>query len=260
MRIPAPEELPIQEREEWREFYRNLPQKPMPQPPPKRIQQTQLFRFRLLFRKQGDYRFLSHLDLIKSFSQAMRRACIPVAYTLGFNPHPRFSLSPPLPVGHESEGEYMEVFLYQKPAANELQQKLNRELPQELHFTFSRPLFPSEPSAHKCARAVGYQIEIPCKRLPKWFNQSAEAYLQQIQQAREQAEDAPCFANLRKLSPTVFDGSALFPMLLLLDKSGPVNPVKDFARILQLSDDAARRVRCLRLGFFTDIDGRQPLS
>jgi radical SAM family uncharacterized protein/radical SAM-linked protein len=67
--------------------------------------------YRLLYAKQGDIRFLSHLEVIQVFFQAFRRAGVKMQYTQGFNPVPKASFSPALPVGTESLAEYLDIDL-----------------------------------------------------------------------------------------------------------------------------------------------------
>ena len=57
---------------------------------------------RLLFEKSGPIRFISHLDLTRTFHRAFLRAGIPFQFSLGFSPHPKFSFALPLSVGTES--------------------------------------------------------------------------------------------------------------------------------------------------------------
>ena len=67
--------------------------------------------YRLSYAKQGNIRFLSHLEVIQVFFQAFRRAGIKLHYTQGFNPVPKASFSPALPVGTESLAEYLDIDL-----------------------------------------------------------------------------------------------------------------------------------------------------
>lgn len=77
-----------------------------------RAEQVKLHHwYRLLYSKQGDIRFLSHLEIIQVFFQALRRAGVKLHYTQGFNPVPKTSFSPALPVGTESLAEYLDIDL-----------------------------------------------------------------------------------------------------------------------------------------------------
>ena len=66
-------------------------------------------KVRIQFSKHGAMKFLGHLDIMRYFQKAIRRAGIDIAYTGGFSPHPVMSFASPLGVGLESDGEYMEI-------------------------------------------------------------------------------------------------------------------------------------------------------
>ncbi|HPT72444.1 MAG TPA: TIGR03960 family B12-binding radical SAM protein, partial [Candidatus Cloacimonadota bacterium] len=65
--------------------------------------------FRIYYSKMDDLRFISHLDLMRMIFRLVRRNRIPVVYTQGFNPHPKISLGPPLPLGVEGEMEFFDM-------------------------------------------------------------------------------------------------------------------------------------------------------
>jgi len=56
-------------------------------------------------------KYIGHLDLLKIFQSAIRRAKLPIAYSMGFNPHQRLSFALPLPLGVDSVCEYIEILL-----------------------------------------------------------------------------------------------------------------------------------------------------
>ncbi len=87
------------------------------------------FFYRLKFSKQGKPRLLSHLELVETFSRAIRRAKLPVAFSQGYNPHMKISFWHALPVGFESLSEYLNMTLEQKFNCDELARNLNKELP-----------------------------------------------------------------------------------------------------------------------------------
>lgn len=66
---------------------------------------------RCRFSKKGPIRFISHLDLSRAFHRAFIRAGIPLKFSEGFSPHPKFSLALPLSVGTESEAEIADFVL-----------------------------------------------------------------------------------------------------------------------------------------------------
>lgn len=68
-------------------------------------------KLRVKFERVGTLRFISHLDLCRCIRTIFRRAKLPIRYSEGFNPHPRMTFTLPLPLGAESECEYMDIFL-----------------------------------------------------------------------------------------------------------------------------------------------------
>jgi len=86
-------------------------------------------RVRLRYAKRGRLRFTSHRDFARAFERALRRAAVPVAYSAGFNPHPRVSYAGAAPTGTASEAEYLEVALVERRDAEELRAGLDAALP-----------------------------------------------------------------------------------------------------------------------------------
>jgi len=68
-------------------------------------------RYRLVYEKTSRARFLSHTETLDCLRRAIRMSGIPVRFTEGFNPHPRLSAGPPLPVGMEGLREYLDIEL-----------------------------------------------------------------------------------------------------------------------------------------------------
>lgn len=68
-------------------------------------------RLRIHYAKRGRLRFTSHRDFSRAFERAVFRARIPMAYSSGFNPHPRISYMGAAPMGSASEAEYVEIAL-----------------------------------------------------------------------------------------------------------------------------------------------------
>ncbi|OLR95350.1 TIGR03936 family radical SAM-associated protein [Actinokineospora bangkokensis] len=76
-------------------------------------------KLRLRYAKRGRLRFTSHRDVARAFERALRRAGVPMAYSQGFNPHPKISWIGAAPTGVASEAEYVEVQVVERvdPAA-----------------------------------------------------------------------------------------------------------------------------------------------
>lgn len=85
---------------------------------------------RLLFAKTGRARFISHLDLMRTFQRAFLRAGIEIKHTEGFNPHAFVSIALPLSVGYSSRCEILEFGLRGTVSPGEVPAKLNAALPE----------------------------------------------------------------------------------------------------------------------------------
>lgn len=84
---------------------------------------------RVLFEKTGNAVWISHLDLMRLFQRAFKRAGLPLTHTQGFNPRPSVSIALPLSVGVESKCELLDFDLYGDPIPNEeIMARLNRSL------------------------------------------------------------------------------------------------------------------------------------
>ena len=98
---------------------------PPQQPPP-------VQRLRVRYAKRGRLRFTSHRDFSRAFERAVFRARIPMAYSSGFNPHPRISYAGAAPTGSASEAEYLEIALAQVLVPAEVHTSLDESLPDGL--------------------------------------------------------------------------------------------------------------------------------
>ena len=84
---------------------------------------------RLLFEKTGNAIWISHLDLMRVFQRAFKRAGLPLTHTKGFNPRPSVSIALPLSLGIESRCELLDFDLEGDPVPmEEIKEKLNAAL------------------------------------------------------------------------------------------------------------------------------------
>jgi radical SAM-linked protein len=118
-------------------------------------------RVRILFRRGQEIKFISHLDLIRVWHRALRRANIDLAYSEGFNPHPKLSLAAPLPLGVTSEAELMDIYIMQPASASSITARLKTQLPTGLDIlqAFVIPL--QLPSLQAQVRFAEYVVRVP---------------------------------------------------------------------------------------------------
>lgn len=86
---------------------------------------------RVRFRKRGSLAYIAHLDLVRTITKAIARAGIPVRFSEGFNPHPRFSFATAMSIGLESDYEFMDIRLCKMVDEAALLAALNQNLTEE---------------------------------------------------------------------------------------------------------------------------------
>ena len=80
--------------------------------------------------KKGMMKYISHLDMMRLFQRAARRAGLPLYLTQGFNPHPRIKIEPALKLGVEGKDLRAEIILRENLAADKVKSALESELPE----------------------------------------------------------------------------------------------------------------------------------
>lgn len=101
-----------------------MARQPTGPPPPPAVQ-----RLRIRYAKRGRLRFTSHRDFQRAFERALRRAEVPMAYSAGFNPHPKISYAGAAPTGVASEAEYLEIGLTRRSDPDAVRAGLDAALP-----------------------------------------------------------------------------------------------------------------------------------
>ncbi len=115
-------------------------------------------RVRIRHTKRGDLVFLSHHDMMRLWERALRRSGLPVRYSEGFNPRPRYAIPLALGLGIASEDEIFEVELDRWTTAAEVRERLSPELPPEIAITGLDVVGPGESGQ---VERVDYVLEIP---------------------------------------------------------------------------------------------------
>ena len=118
------------------------------------------FVYRCKYTKGYEARFISHLDMVRIYSRAARRAKIPVFYSMGFNPHPSFVFGQPLSVGVTSECEYVDIELERVIPEDYLQAEMNKVLSLGIHINECIKLNPGTPNIMKAVNGGVYELTV----------------------------------------------------------------------------------------------------
>lgn len=124
----------------------------------------EIIRFK--FFKKNELKYLSHLDMVAMLSRAFIRAGIKAAYSAGFNPKPKLSLSNPIPLGVQSLAEYGDICLSEWADAPRFVEIVNKQLPANIQLTEAANVLQSAASLMSVIGAVFYEFEIICDDLP----------------------------------------------------------------------------------------------
>ena len=130
-----------------------------PQGPARPSGPLRLQRLRVRFARGEDVKYITHLDLMRFWERALRRAGVGLAYSEGFSPHPRLSLAAPLPVGVTSEAELMDVYLSTPVSPKEFLRRVSTELPAGFAVLEGEEVGLGLPSLQSEVRWAEYEVE-----------------------------------------------------------------------------------------------------
>ena len=117
-------------------------------------------RLRLRFSKGERLKYISHLDLARTWERAFRRAGLPVAHSQGFNPRPRLQIAAALPVGVTGRAEYLDVWLTEALVAEDVAARLQSCLPPDLEVLKVEETDLRAPALQSQMRSAEYRAEV----------------------------------------------------------------------------------------------------
>lgn len=117
-------------------------------------------RLRITFTRGEDLKYITHLDLMRFWERALRRAGLPVAYSEGFSPHAQISLAAPLPVGTTSEAELMDIFLERPLTPVDVIRAAGSQLPPAIEIRSAEEVGLALPSLQADVRFAEYEVDV----------------------------------------------------------------------------------------------------
>jgi radical SAM-linked protein len=93
-----------------------------------------MYKVKFIFTKKGPMKYISHLDLMRLFMRALRRADLPIKLTEGFSPHPKLSIKRALKLGIESDNEEASIVLKEQVSPEEFKERLQKQFPQGIEI------------------------------------------------------------------------------------------------------------------------------
>jgi len=117
-------------------------------------------RLRITFAKGEPIKYISHLDLMRTWERALRRAQVPLAYSEGFNPRPKISIASALPVGFTGRGEVMDIVLSRHTSPYNFAKRLKPHLPPGMEILSVEEVYLSQPSLQSQMRYAEYRVVV----------------------------------------------------------------------------------------------------
>ena len=115
-------------------------------------------KIRIKFQKYGVMKFIGHLDIMRYFQKAIRRADIDICYSEGFSPHQIMSFAAPLGVGITSEGEYLDIEVHTTKSSAEAIEALNHVMVDGMCVADYRRLPDNAKTAMSVVAAADYEL------------------------------------------------------------------------------------------------------
>lgn len=141
-------------------------------------------KVRIKFRKQGNMKFIGHLDIMRYFQKVMRRADVDIRYSEGFSPHQIMSFAAPLGVGLTSNGEYMDIEVLSTDDSKTMVRRMNETMVEGMEVVSYRQLDDSSKNAMSIVVAADYTLTFRPGKEPEdldGFFQKLEAFYNQEQ-------------------------------------------------------------------------------
>lgn len=175
-------------------------------------------KIRIKFRKYGIMKFIGHLDIMRYFQKAMRRADIDICYSSGFSPHMIMSFASPLGVGLTSDGEYLDIEIGNEQSSASAVKRLNAVMAEGIEvLSFRRIPEEKASNAMSLVAAADYEVRfrdekfLPDNLMEAWvsfYHQSAIPIVKKTKKGERELDLKPLIyqAECRPSS----DGSCIF--------------------------------------------------
>ena len=183
-------------------------------------------RVRIKFSKHGVVKFIGHLDIMRYFQKAIRRAGIDVTYSSGFSPHQVMSFAAPLGVGHYSNGEYLDIEVNSHNGRQDMIDRLNGAMVPGIVIENIVALGDNAGNAMASVAAAGYILEwkegyeIPSgleDAVSKFFEQDSIMVTKQTKKSTLELDLKPGIYEIKANEDSIY-------MLVDASSSGNIKP------------------------------------
>lgn len=187
-------------------------------------------KVRIKFAKSGAMRFIGHLDVMRFFQKAIRRAGIDVAYSEGFSPHQIMSFASPLGVGLTSHGEYLDIEVRSHAGAEDMKRRLNGAMVEGMEILSVTALEEGTKNAMASVAAAEYSVRFRQGYAPEagWADRLLEFYGRPVLMVKKKTKKSEVEMDIR---PSVYrlwisgeEDDAVIHMVVNASSSGNIKP------------------------------------
>lgn len=172
-------------------------------------------KVRIKFTKHGAMKFVGHLDIMRYFQKAMRRADVDIKYSEGFSPHQIMSFAAPLGVGLTSNGEYMDIEVFRTEDSRTMIKRLNGVMTEGIEIVDYRRLEDTSKNAMSVVAAADYTItfrehakpedlEIFFKELEEFYHQKELVITKKTKRSEREVDIKPLIYDLSREGDLIF--------------------------------------------------------
>lgn len=195
-------------------------------------------KIRIKFRKYGVMKFIGHLDIMRYFQKAMRRAEIDICYSEGFSPHQIMSFAAPLGVGITSDGEYLDIEVNSTRSTEESLCALNDTMVEGVEVVDYVQLPDNAKTAMSIVAAADYNLyfkdgyEAPAtvgqfaEGIENFFTKPAEVLITKKTKKSEKVMDLKQLVYDFKVEPKVREDGEMVPSFYLMLSAGSSDNLK----------------------------------
>lgn len=140
-------------------------------------EQDRPLRMRVIFGKGQGIKYISNLDMMRTWERSLRRAGVGLAYSGGFNPGPRLQIAAALPVGHTGSAEVMDVYLENRISPGEFEAAVRPVLPGGLTLVDVYEVEASADSLQSTLCMAGYVVSVEVDSAPQEVQGRIDALL-----------------------------------------------------------------------------------
>ena len=209
---------------------------------------------RLLFEKTGRAIYISHLDLMRVFQRAFKRAGLPLTHTQGYNPRPSVSIALPLSLGVESGCELLDFDLYGEKIPNEqILTRLNAALVEGVRVleVYDEALKIKHLAQLECEVALEYDKGIPEGAQAQIAALFAKPEVIVEKKSKNGIKEENIIPMIRRIAVSPVDANTLQLRALVCCQNPTLNPMQLNAAIEKyLPEMKADFVRCRRIQVF----------